>query len=182
MALAHPAQATQMSRVRGLSQAECALAQWLYQDGIDYRAVRIHAGAWWLPTSKLAVALGNGIYFPPRHCPKDFAMAALPYQAWLMHELAHVWQYQHGFPLWLGGGLLALRGGYWRRRGYVYTPLAQVAHLGKLNMEQQADVMAHFFLASRHQVAAFQADLPHYRRLLRPFFADPHHARLLPCF
>ena len=169
-----------MQPVRNLSAAEITLAQTVFQNGIDYAAVRIHAGAWWLRAPHMAVAPGNGIYFPPAHCCADFAAAGLGQQAWLIHELTHVWQHQHGFPLWCGAMLLGLRGAYVRRRGYRYAALEQVAHLGCLNMEQQADVLAHYFLACQPAHTPYRAQLPQYRRLLRPFWANPHNARLLP--
>ena len=169
-----------MKAVRGLSAAEIALAQTVFQHGIDYAAVRIYAGAWWLRSPNMAVAPGNGIYFPAAHCCADFAAGSLGQQAWLIHELTHVWQHQHGFPLWWGGLLLGLRGAYLRRRGYRYPPPVQIAHLGCLNMEQQADVLAHYFLACQPAHTPYQPHIPQYRRLLRPFWANPHDARLLP--
>lgn len=89
-------------------------------------------------------------------------------------------QHQHGFPLLFGGVLMALYAGYVRRRAYRYPPVAQISTLGCLNMEQQADVLAHYFLAARHNDARYRAQLPQYRRLLRPFFADAHRRCLLP--
>lgn len=169
-----------MNRVRGLTAAEAALAHGLFGAAIDTARVRIHAGAWWLRWPDSAAVWGNGIYFPPTQCPPDFGRGTASMQAWLVHELVHVWQGQRGFPLVFGAICLGARGGYWQRRGYRYPPLHTVAHLGCLNMEQQADLVAHYFLASRHRHPQYRPQLTEYRRLLRPLWQHPHNHRLLP--
>jgi len=128
---------------RPLTEGETALARRLFGAAIDPSRVRISAWG-----GRFAFVLGSRIRFP-HDCPADFAAADLPMQAWLAHELTHVWQFQTR-PLatlasWLG---ILLSGGYGRRlRGYRYAlPLKP---WGAYNIEQQARLIEHGFLAER---------------------------------
>lgn len=165
-----------MSRLRPLTAAESALARSIYGRGIDDTRVRIGCGTWWLPPGHIAMAPRGYIHFPARACPADFAAADTAAQAWLVHELAHVWQYQNGFPVWLGGLWLALGGGYWRQRAYRLPDLAQVTVFADLNMEQQAELLRHCFLY-RRRGQSLPADM---LRLLQAFFDNPRDRTLLP--
>lgn len=98
--------------VRSLYAWEIQEAQRVFAAGLNYEAVRIHECASWpntihriglrlrrLPYDNLpnAVTLGNHCYFPLQLLetlvpPHDRAFYKLP---WLIHELTHVWQYQH---------------------------------------------------------------------------------------
>ena len=101
---------------RPLPPAETKLARSVFGSGLRYERIRLHGGAWWLPTRNIAIAPFGHVYFPAnRFCP-DFAQRPLIERAWLVHELTHVWQHQNGFPVWLGGSLLALRLGYLKNR------------------------------------------------------------------
>lgn len=165
-----------MKRLRPLTAAETALAHSLYGEGIDYARVRIGAGAWWLPPGNIAMAPCGHIYFPAAACPADFAAVNTATQAWFIHEMAHVWQYQNGFPVWLGGIWLAICGAYRRQRAYRLPVLAHTASLGDLNMEQQAELLRLAFLY-RCRGQELPADM---QRLLQPFFEHPHNRTLLP--
>lgn len=100
------------SLVRSLYAWEFQEAQRVFAAGLNYEAVRIHECASWpntihriglrlrrLPYDNLpnAITLGNHCYFPLQLLetlvpPHDRAFYKLP---WLIHELTHVWQYQH---------------------------------------------------------------------------------------
>ncbi len=167
---------------RPLTANETALARRLYGHGLDYRCIRLCSGTWWLPRNGVAMAPCGHIHFPATAFCSDFASQGPAAQAWLIHELAHVWQHQNGFPVWLGGLRIALSGGYLNARAYRLPDLATVPHFSRLNMEQQADLLRNCFLALHHHDPRHQNQLPHYRRLLRPFFANPQDHRLLPAW
>lgn len=169
-----------MMNARALTDNEIRMARQVFNATIDYTRVRIVSDAWWLLAADAAMCVGNHIVFPKHRCSADFTGDSLFQQAWLIHELTHVWQYQQGFSVWWGGVCLGMRGGYVRRRAYRCPDLAGVAHWGKLNMEQQAEVMAQFFLAVYAADTRYVPLLPHYRRLLRPFFRQSHNHSLLP--
>ena len=88
---------------RSLTAGEVALAQTMFQQAIDYSAVRLAFGSWWQKYSKTAVAPNGKIYFPHHAYCEDFSLAAPHLQVWFMHEMTHVWQYQRGFSVLKSG-------------------------------------------------------------------------------
>ena len=105
-----------------------------------------------MPLWRRAFVAGPGLMVWPRSSLwPDFADPATPLvaQGVFVHELTHVWQAQHGVQLlWA-----KLRAGD-RLSAYVYN-LEDGATFAQLNIEQQAMVVEHAFLASRG------AEVPH---------------------
>lgn len=160
------------------------MAKQVFSDGIDYQRVRIYRGIPYLPDTKVAVSPNGHIYFPRRSCPDDFALAGDNYQMWLVHELTHVWQYQHGFKTWWAGLLLMASGGYFNRKAYTYPRLELITCFGKLNMEQQADLLAHYYAARYLKLPFYNSRLAAFQTALAPFLSDCRQKNLLPryCF
>jgi hypothetical protein len=132
-----------MSRPRRLTPGEIELARSVFGEAIYSERVRISVRSW----GPWAVTLGSLITFPPSTgAPADFATESISAQAWLVHELTHVWQFQTALPRtllsWAG---VVLTGGYGPGLpGYRYTlPLAD---WDRLNLEQQASAVEHAFL------------------------------------
>ena len=125
-------------RWRRLTEKEIACARQVFGEAIDYQRVKIYRGIPLLPRLKVAVAPNGHIYFPRDLCPPDFTEAEPHFQVWLIHELTHVWQSQQGFRPWLGGLLLALRGGYYRKRCYHYPAVAEGPPAGFWRVEYGA--------------------------------------------
>lgn len=75
---------------RGLTAEEAREARRVFGDSVDYGRVR-------LAESRIGGAFGYArampwaVYFPPG------SFARPEFLPWLVHELTHVWQYQHGF-------------------------------------------------------------------------------------
>ncbi len=86
------------------------------------------------------VPLGRTIVFSKWRAWRDFAAAPIEEQAWVVHELMHVWQAARGVVL-AGAKLGALGNG-----AYVYKPVAG-AKLADYNIERQAEITRHLFLA-----------------------------------
>lgn len=127
--------------VRRLTEGEVVLAASVFGDLIDYQGVRLAAAA----PFGFAVTLGPLILFPPGS-PGDFAQADLRAQAWLIHELTHVWQFATAPRRTLKSWAKAvLTGGYGPGlHAYRYTlPLDDFAAYG---LEQQASIVEHAFL------------------------------------
>lgn len=128
------------SLLRRLTAGERALAREMFGDGLDADRVRILA----IPVFNRAFVAGPGlIVWPARGLPADFAAAPLGLQAAFVHELTHVWQAQNGVQLLIaklkaGDGPAA----------YAYELSADLEFVA-LNIEQQAMVVEHAFLASR---------------------------------
>ena len=92
----------------------------------------------------MAITLGRMVVFPA-DAPTDFSKEPVSLQAWLIHELVHVWQFERSVTGTLASWAKTLfSGGYGpARRGYAYVhPFAW----GRLNLEQQASVVEHAFL------------------------------------
>ena len=128
---------------RPLTEGELALARSVFGEAINYSRVRLSTRFW----GPWAVTFWSRITFPPQ-CPAspDFARQPARLQAWLVHELVHVWQFQTR-PLWtiLSWAGVVLCGGYGPGLpGYRYAwPLAQ---WDALNLEQQAATVEHAFM------------------------------------
>jgi hypothetical protein len=112
----------------------------MFGAGLDATRVRILA----IPVWKRAFVAGPRlIVWPRRSLPTDFAEAPLGLQATFVHELAHVWQAQNGVRLLVA----KLKAGD-SPAAYAYDLTADLDFVS-LNIEQQATVVEHAFLASR---------------------------------
>ena len=159
----------EMTSSRRLHDWEMRAAQTVFADGIDYNRVRVHEGAVWTNTlddwsrrlrslsprpvkQHNAVALGFHCFFPVKHIHpvaqvRDVNASSM---AWMLHELAHVWQFQHmgwryllfalaahlreGGRVYDFGGEAGLRS--CRRKGW---------KLQSFNLEQQASILEHAY-------------------------------------
>ncbi len=128
--------------VRGLTDGEMALARSVFADAIVYARVRIASGGF----GPFAVTTGSRINIPVGAYSNDFAGERPLMQAFFIHEMVHVWQFQTR-PLWalFSWARVALGGGYGPGLpGYAYDlPLDD---WGALNLEQQASAVEHAFL------------------------------------
>ena len=137
-------------RLRRLTPSERALAWEMFGEGLESRRVRILAIPIW---PRAFVAGPSLIVWPARALPADFGEAPLRAQATLVHELTHVWQAQNGVRLLLA----KLRAGD-SAAAYAYDLTADT-DFAALNIEQQAMVVEHAFLASRGAATPFAAEL-----------------------
>lgn len=123
---------------RPLTEGEIALGAGMFGAEIDWRRVRV------FQAPKLSfgamVPLGKTIVFSRWRAARDFAKVAVGEQGWFVHELMHVWQASRG--VFLPGAKLAALG----RAAYAYTPKPG-ARLQRYNIERQAEIARHLFLA-----------------------------------
>lgn len=112
----------------------------MFAAALDPARVRILAVPLW---NRPFVAGPSLIVWPAAQLPADFAAAPLDRQATFVHELAHVWQAQNGVRLLRA----KLKAGD-SAAAYAYD-LGGDPAFGELNIEQQAMVVEHAFLASR---------------------------------
>jgi hypothetical protein len=153
-------------KVRRLTPGERALSREMFGDRLRLDPVRIWSCpplAWTTRRPFCAGGLlwpGRGlILYPPREARADFAHAPLGEQGVFIHEMTHVWQSQQGVNLLLA----KLRAGD-RPASYAYDLTPDCAWEG-FNIEQQAMLVQHAFLASRgrparHPQGAYFAVLP----------------------
>lgn len=149
-------------RLRRLTLGEQALAREVFGDGIAPARVRILSVPVW---NRAFVAGPSLIVWPAATVRADFSDPETPLrvQGVFVHELTHVWQAQNGVGLLLskikaGDGDAA----------YAYD-LTEGPDFPALNIEQQAMVVEHAFMASRGGRSPHPADLyarasPHWRR------------------
>ncbi len=143
-----------MTPFRRLTPAERALAAEMFGQGLDTAGIRILAVPVW---PRAFVAGSRLIVWPARDLPGDFGAASISLQATLVHELTHVWQAQRGVSLILG----KLRAGD-SPAAYAYD-LTHETDFAALNIEQQAMVVEHAFLAARG--ATMQHDAARYAEI-----------------
>jgi hypothetical protein len=148
--------------IRHLTDAEAKLTKATFGDTIDVAFVRIKQQRWWPLQPKTIVMAPDGhIYFSPgssSYC-NDFGSSSIAMQAFFLHEMTHVWQYQCGTNLILARGLFAR---------YRYLPLTPGKAFELYGIEQQAEIVRHYWLL-RHGIAVPGAPaLAVYEKLL-PF-------------
>lgn len=148
-------------RLRRLTQGERALAHEVFGAGIAPGRVRILS----LPLWSRAFVAGPGLMvWPAAAVRADFTDPETPLrvQAVFVHELTHIWQAQNGIGL-LRAKLRAGDGD----AAYAYD-LALGPAFPDLNIEQQAMVIEHAFIASRggrtpHPPTLYAAQSVHWR-------------------
>ena len=125
---------------RRLTAGERAIAQAAFGAALDPNRVRLWRQRWFAPQPRQTVMAPDGdIWFHPRGTlwREDFTHAPRHAQGLLVHELTHCWQVQTR-------GSLVWRRLPWARYGY--TPGRPFARYG---IEQQAEIVAHRWLAGR---------------------------------
>jgi hypothetical protein len=146
---------------RPLTAEERAEAAIVFGRGLNYGSIVIRERRL-LGAGGIARTLPGSVNFPPG------APAAATYLPWLIHELTHAWQYQHGVSLMTTAATALL---CWAGvRSYDYGGEAGLAAataagrgLRSFNTEQQGDI-------ARDYYRAVKAGLP--TDVYRPFVAE----------
>lgn len=136
---------------RRLNEAERTEARLVFGDSLDLDRIVV-AGAPLMSFGRIARALPHAIYFPV-----DTFRGGIP-MPWLIHELTHSWQYQHGVTL-------ATTLFHAVRRIYDYggeeglrRALAEGRRFTSFNTEQQGDILRDYYrrLRRREDVALWE--------------------------
>ncbi len=148
--------------LRRLTPGETALCADLFGARLDPGRVRLFATPLW---PRPFAPSGGLIVWPAAAAPLDFAAPEVPLRtkAVFVHELTHVWQAQNGVNLLFA----KLRAGD-SDAAYAYD-LAEGPSFYELNIEQQAMVIQHAFLAragapTPYSAEIYQAALPDFER------------------
>lgn len=126
-------------RRRALTDGERDFARLVFDEEIPWRRVGVLQVPSALPFGAM-VPLGFTIVFARWRARQDFAQAPQGEQAWVVHELMHVWQAARGVVL-AGAKLRAIG-----KSAYLYKPTPG-AKLADFNIERQAEIARHLFLA-----------------------------------
>ena len=155
---------------RGLTRTEITEAIQVFGYSINYWRVVVVEGARWPnalarivgflrreePVLNQAIALGYYIFFPYEIQTSSAQGSAIRNLAWLMHELTHVWQFEHiGYRTLFRSIRAHARYG---RRAYDYGGEAELralvesgGGLGQLNPEQQGEIARHYYVRLKSQ-------------------------------
>lgn len=142
-------------RWRSLTSGERALCAGVFGGELDVGRVRLFSLPLW---PRPFVPNGRLIVWPADSALADFTDAPLWLRSVLIHELTHVWQAQTGVFL----PLAKLRAGD-GRAAYAYD-LDDGRNFSQLNIEQQAMVVQHAYLAAGGGAAPY--DTQAYARIL----------------
>jgi hypothetical protein len=128
---------------RGLTDQEKTAAREIFGNSLDLDAVRLTDDNFFgRLKDNNAVSLPGSINFPPGTLSGTSNPAYLP---WLMHELTHQWQYQHGYQLdELSGAALAAHYDYGGDQG-LRDATAQHKGFLSFNFEQQGDIVRNYY-------------------------------------
>lgn len=155
----------------------------VFQGAIDTTRVRVVCGSFLpfnLQDQNTAMTPRGSLYFMPAQYRDDFSREDAGGKLFFIHEMVHVWQWQLGYNCIWHGLLLALFGGYFRQRAYRYDSTQAGRPLASYNMEQQAELISHYFGATQLGVVSYVARLPFLRGALDGFLQSPRDAALLP--
>ena len=153
----------------------------LFGSAVDTPRVRIFRRRYLpfgLQPRNCAMSPNGSIYFHHSCCLPDFSRGDDHARHWFMHEMAHVWQHQLGYPVRLRG---AVRIGL----SYAYE-LDAGKTLADFNMEAQGDLLADYFVlkhlrSPRTMRQPRYADaLPLFETVLAGFLENPADRANLP--
>ncbi|MEA5115918.1 MAG: hypothetical protein VB050_18030 [Geobacteraceae bacterium] len=179
---------TKTGDCRELTLGESLMARKIFKDSIFYREVMIYKGnAFPFQDEMTIVTPRNEMYCPTGVFQEDFSKAIDPKdKEWFMHEMTHIWQYNRGYR-----GRLIAKGALYgaisasSKTGtkwvyeYYYTK-----NIGKkfseFNMEQQADIIAHYYGAKFLNDIIYIHRLPFLESVLADFLKEPSAVALLP--
>lgn len=133
-----------MTPERPLTQGEIEMARSVFGHSIDYPAVRLVRGKWWLfqPRGIVMAPCGH-IHFHPDdpNWREDFSQAEWSLQGLFIHEMTHVWQTARA-----GRYYLPLMRHPFCRYAYHFDEGRPFLRYG---LEQQAELVRHTFLQRR---------------------------------
>lgn len=140
-----------MTKGRGLTEGEIALAREAHGDRLAYDRIRFVDGAAGNPIAAAAFRNGNTaitlrrtIYFPNAYYLPDFSQAKPAARGLFTHELTHVWQYDTLGTAWFLARYLAqfARSGFDAPKMYDYEA-GKTPFKGAL-LEQQAEMVGNY--------------------------------------
>ncbi len=175
---------------RGLTHGEEAMVIKLFQRSVNTKKIKVSTKQilWSIPGEGWAIGAFNTLRFGPGiDVPDDYSKASNGDKHFFIHELTHIWQAQNGFPvLWESGfGLKSIE--LSKTGGYSYTLLDMNNFGSDYNYEQQACILADYFLLNEFGEDGFNernntpGDLLNvYKTVLSDFLKDPFNHSNLP--
>ena len=135
-----------MSASRSLTAGERRLANTVFGSSLNYSRIRIHDHRYvFFQPANSAMTPNGQIYMSRGAYAPDYSQLTQGSKGFLVHELAHVWQYQLRVlnPVWAAiGETFAHRFNY--RNAYAYTLRAD-RDLLEYDIEQQAAILEDYY-------------------------------------
>ena len=146
---------------RKLTAGEIAAARTIFGANLNYVPIDIHRGKYvFFQPNDIAMAPNGDVYFPEAVYKPDFSLTPSD-MSWMIHELTHCWQYQHGMWVRLRGVL---------EREYDYGDLGSGQRtFGSFKLEQQASIVSDYFRITRGLRPRKGRGTPEQYRALIPF-------------
>lgn len=146
---------------RLLTPAEISLCRSIFGQAIDYDQVTVFNRKWWLfQHPRVTMAPDGNLWFHPKSdlfCD-DFCGSPRNVQALFIHEMVHVWQHQQGV-------FLPFARHPFSRYDY---ELLEGKRFARYGIEQQAEIVSHYFLLKSGARLKNGYEISDYQRLL-PF-------------
>ncbi|MFD5829213.1 hypothetical protein [Lentzea sp. NPDC060358] len=149
---------------RNLESREAEIARQVFGDALDISALRLAEGGL-LGSFGVARTLPRVVTFPrgvlttPQHQAR--------FERWLVHELTHAYQYQHGRSVL--SLLPTAVAGFFRKGIYDYGGVEGLRgrSFGDFNSEQQANIVADYYYLSTYEpsrdLSAYEPYIRHVR-------------------
>ena len=138
---------------RQLTTGERDLVKSIFGNNINFDAIKIYNDTWIITQgSTYAMSPNGNIYFGSDVYQNDFSLLGKDRQAFFIHEMTHVWQYQNGvnvigesiFNQAIQFGSLGMINMY----SFTFDPNK---NFNDYNIEQQAEIVAGYFAAKNGQ-------------------------------
>ncbi|WP_157198245.1 hypothetical protein [Methylomonas sp. DH-1] len=137
----------------------------VFGNAVDYGLIDINSGAGIDPrtyepiATNNAVTLENSIYFPSDGYQSDFSTANLQSQAWLVHEVGHIYQYKNNPDYsWVEAVAEGLRSDTYK---YSLNPGMS---FDDYRYEQQARILQDYYIAMKRN----SSSLGQFQKILNP--------------
>ena len=154
---------------RSLTEGEIKLAKPIFKGSIDYALVRVHDEKYIFFQPGNSGMTPNGEIYVDGAYSADYSAESPQRQAFFIHEMVHVWQYQNGILTAgvIGSAILEIIG---RLGDYdsAYSYVLDASNdLTDYNLEQQASIVEDYFRLTKLGLQPRRAQLP-YSRTCRP--------------
>lgn len=186
---------------RDLTQGEENELRAIFGDSIPYKEIKIHEGKLSIfQKDRIAMTPMGHAFFPTPIYHKDFSLVKSDIDTWhlFVHEMVHVWQYHQSddaLSLVTGGLLITGQHGYKKSSdkrfstqnqnlaiAYQYFHIIHKRqHLSEFNMEQQAEMIADYFVKKGTNYFNNDKSLEiKLQQLVQDFINKPKNVKLLP--
>ena len=172
---------------RPLTDGEITLARTVFRDAIDYAAVTVSDSQYifFQPEGVAMTPDGNLFMYGCYHA--DYSQADSGSRGLFIHEMTHVWQFQNKVLRPVAECVnLAMKHEFNYVAAYNFL-LDENKDLTRYGMEQQASIVAEYFLVKHEGLASYARDCANkcsddekirlYEKVLEKFLKDPSYAK-----